>query len=337
MRTPLSLLAALLLVPAIAPAQSSTSATDNPYLRAQRLVNEGDASAGRKLVDSLFTAARPGSAQHAEALYWRAALAATAAEAERDYRRLTVEYPLSPRAEDALLTLAQLELTRREYPQAIRHLERLVQEHARGSSVPRAHYWLGRVHLEQGNLPRACASLASARAATPRSNVELHNQIDFHSQRCLGVDTSGIIADAAPSQAAPVPPVQAPPASTLPAQTAPTSTQRVQTPAASDVTPPRRDSSVPATRPATSPPSSGAAAATQYTVQVAALNTRAQAEELRDKLRTRGYEARVVGVGQLFRVRIGRYATRGAAAAVAGELRQKGISRDAWVAEAESR
>ena len=342
MRTTIPFLAAFLLLPAVAPAQNAASPANDPYLRAQRLVNEGDAVAGRKLVDSLFAATRPGSAQHAEALYWRAALAATAAEAERDYRRLTVEYPLSPRAEDALLTLAQLELTRREYPQAIRHLERLVQEHSRGASIPRAHFWLGRVHLEQGNLPRACASLASARAATPQSNVELHNQIDFHSQRCLGVDVAASIADAAPpspaspasAAAATTQATTAQPPATQPPATQPGITQATTPPAAQTTAQP------PAAQPPTTgtPPASGSSAsAPQFTVQVAALNTRAQAEELRDKLRSRGYDARVVGAGQLFRVRIGRYPSRSAATAVAGELRQKGISRDAWVAEAEAR
>ena len=297
-------------LPVVALAQRSAPATDSLFLRAQRLVNDGEAEAGRRLVDSLFQAAPPGSARQAEALYWRAALAATAAEAERDYRRLTVEYPLSPRSEDALITLAQLEMTRREYPQALRHLERLMQEHPASTAIPRAHFWMGRVHLEQGNLPRACAALASARSATPPANVELHNQIDFHSQRCVGVDIEGIAANDPPA-------VAAPPADTPPPRAAQTATP-------------------PAAAPPT-PASSPASGATQYTVQVAALNTRAQAEELRDKLRERGFEARVVGAGQLFRVRIGRYPSRAAAAAVAADLKQRGISRDAWVAEAESR
>ena len=316
---------ALLALPVPARAQRSAPATDTLFLRAQRLANDGDAEAGRRLVDSLFRAAPPGSARQAEALYWRAALAATAAEAERDYRRLTVEYPLSPRSEDALITLAQLEMTRREYPQALRHLERLVQEYPTSGSVPRAHFWIGRVHLEQGNLPRACASLASARAAASRTNVELHNQIDFHAQRCLGVDAASETVAAAP-------PPQPPPPTTATNPVTPPPTASTST----AVPPPSRDTATP--RPTSgSATASPAAGATQFTVQVAALNTRAQADELRDKLRARGFDARVVGAGQLFRVRIGRYPTRDAAAAVAADLKQRGISRDAWVAEAEAR
>ena len=315
---------ALIALPGLAHAQRTTVASDSLFLHAQRLVNEGDAAGGRRLVDSLFAAAPSGSARQAEALYWRAALAATAAEAERDYRRLTVEYPLSPRSEDALITLAQLEMTRREYPQAIRHLERLVQEHPTSAAIPRAHFWIGRVHLEQGNLPRACASLASARSTAPRANVELHNQIDFHSQRCLGVDTEGTVASGAAAGATQTPPGTSP---TPPAATPPPTAAQ-----------PRRDTAAAAASSrAANTANTAAAGATQYTVQVAALNTRAQADELRDKLRERGLDARVVGAGQLFRVRIGRYPTRAAAAAVASDLAQRGISRDAWVAEAEAR
>ena len=47
-----------------------------------------------------------------------------------------------------------------------------------------------------------------------------------------------------------------------------------------------------------------------FTVQVAAYDTRAAAERLATKLRGQGLEARVVGTGKPFRVRVGRYATR---------------------------
>ncbi len=329
MRTSLPVLL-LALLPTLAAAQGRATpvATDSVFLRAQQLVNEGQGDEGRKLVDSVLATAEAGgeSSQFVEALYWRAALAPTAAEAERDYRRLMVEFPLSRRAEDALITLAQLEMTRRDYALALRHLDRLVREHPESATLPRAHYWMGRVHLDRGDLPRGCASLASARQATPRSNVELHNQIEFHAQRCLGVDTAGIAASDA-SATAQTPRPSSPPAAP---QRTPVASTAANPPANASVSPPANS---PPTSPATTRPTTGV----QFTVQIAALNTRALAEELRDKLRARGYDARVVGAGQLFRVRIGRYGTRAEAAAIAADVRQKGISRDAWVAEAEAR
>src|SRR5437868_15243931 len=90
------------------------SDSDNAALfaRARRLVSDGNGALGRVLVDSALAAATPGTSGYAEALYWRATLAERAADAERDYRQIAVEYPQSPRAVDALVRLAQLDLIR---------------------------------------------------------------------------------------------------------------------------------------------------------------------------------------------------------------------------------
>jgi cell division septation protein DedD len=60
-------------------------------------------------------------------------------------------------------------------------------------------------------------------------------------------------------------------------------------------------------------------------VQVAAFNTRPQANALAERLRGRGYQARVDGTTAPFRVRIGRYPTRGAAAAALQEIKARGM------------
>ncbi len=101
---------------------TDSSVTDTMFLVAQRLVSEGRGAEGRALMDSLLAAAVAGSPKYAEALFWHASLAATAADAERDYRRLSVEFPLSPRAEDALMRLAQMEIARGDRALAMRHL-----------------------------------------------------------------------------------------------------------------------------------------------------------------------------------------------------------------------
>ena len=82
-------------------ASASSASVDTVLQRAESMVDAGRAAAGRALVDSVLTAAAPGTEAYAEALYARASLAATAGDAERDYLRLTVEYSLSPRAPDA--------------------------------------------------------------------------------------------------------------------------------------------------------------------------------------------------------------------------------------------
>lgn len=172
-------------VPGLSQAQSSADSV--AYRRAQTLVNDGNATVGRAIVDSLIARAAPGSNAYAEGLYWRAVLSATASEAEMDYRRVVVDYPLSPRVEDALLRLAQLELARADYDGALQHLNRLTLEHPAGVTRARAGYWTARVLFEKNDVQRACAVNADALAQTNPNDVELRNQISYLNQRCAGV------------------------------------------------------------------------------------------------------------------------------------------------------
>jgi TolA-binding protein len=106
--------------------------TDAVFVRAQQMVTAGQDSAGRAVVDSVLRATTEGTPRYAEALFWRATLSKTAAAAERDYRRIAVEYPLSPRSQDALFRLAQLETTRGDRASARAHLTRIQREHPSG-------------------------------------------------------------------------------------------------------------------------------------------------------------------------------------------------------------
>jgi cell division septation protein DedD len=254
-------------------------------------VREGHGEAGRALVDTLLAAARAGSPAHGQALYWRAALAVDAAEAERGYRRVIVEYPASRWAGDAMLNLAQLELARGDQVQALTHLQRFEREYPGHESRARASFWLARLLFDRKNEPRACAALATARASSSPEDVELRNQIDYYGQRCMGVDTTA-------------------------AAVAPTK------PATPEPTAPAVDSAA-----------RGRASGGNYTVQVAAYDTRADAEALIAKLQARGYTARLASSVRPFRVRIGRYDTRADAVAAQQRLKAKGI--EGFVTETE--
>lgn len=326
----ISLALTTLAAPGSLAAQSTAEPTDALFLRAQRLVAEGRGEAGRALVDSQVAAATPGTPPYAEALYWRASLAADAATAERDYQRLIVEYPLSPRVDEALLRLAQLELARGNRERALERLQRLERERPNSQARARASYWMARIYFETDSAPAACARLEDARRRAPAADAELRNQIEYYAQRCLGVDT----------------------ATTGPG--APSSGVARSTPsAASSATPSARSSAAPgaapraaaANRPNASGARAGVAPATSadgaksaspgYTVQVAAVSSRADAERLARRLATRGYGARVVPLGRLYRVRVGRYATRDAAESAAAGMKAKGIT--VYVTEAEPR
>ncbi len=321
------LIAALL--PAAAIAQGS--AVVNPaYRRAQTLVNDGNPTAGRAVIDSMLSVATQGTNEYAEGIFWRAVLAATAADAEMDYRRIVVDYPQSPRVEDALIRLSQLEIARANYDAAIRHLNTLIVEHPESSSRGRAGYWLARALFDKNDIPGGCAATSDALARTSDDDAELKNQITYLNQRCAGV-----------ALATTPPPTTS--QSTQPQATQPQATSQQQTAAVPPVSSkaPGMVKAPPMVKPVLKPAPEKAVtvekAATgngTYSVQIAAYNVKSQAVAMVAKLKKRGYEARVDGEKAPFRVRIGNYATSGQASAVQRSLKAKQI--DGFVVQADT-
>ncbi|MEW5915912.1 MAG: SPOR domain-containing protein [Gemmatimonadota bacterium] len=153
-------------------------------LRVERLTASGNSAAARVVIDSVLSAAPEGSVDYVEALYWHAVLDSTAAGAERDYLRLVVEYPLSPRASAALLRLSQLELARLARDRARRHLEKLRTDYPDSEHLARANHMAAKMELEDGSPQKACALLEAARAAVAADEVELRNQIVYLHTSC---------------------------------------------------------------------------------------------------------------------------------------------------------
>jgi cell division protein FtsN len=168
----------------LAGAQTSARPLDPVFVRAQTLVSDGNGVAGRALIDSVIAVTQPTARLYPEALFWRASLAANAADAESDYKHIVVDYPLAPQAEDALLRLAQLELARGDREGALGHLQRIPRDYPRSKSLARASYWTARVLLEKNDVPNACAANANALAQADVSEVKLRNQIQYQGQRC---------------------------------------------------------------------------------------------------------------------------------------------------------
>jgi len=328
------------------PATRPLSAKDSIYRRARRLVSEGDGATGRALADSMLRAAEEGTPAYGDALFWRGALAETAADAERDYRRVIVEYPLSPYADDALLSLAELEQARGDRAAAYQHLQRFVREHPMGPARARAGLAAARLAFEQRDVKGGCAMIADARLAAGETDVELRNQIDYHGARCATVTAAAPAptATAAPSTTAPS--VRSSGSPTVVASPPPRSSSSATkvSPASatappSDSPPPRADSGSVRTKTAASPRSAPpvttptakepvtakVAAHGIWTIQLAAYNTRADAEALVRRLAARGVKARISGDAKPFRVRLDYYDTRQDAAARVAELKQRGI------------
>lgn len=299
-----------LLLSVVASAGAAQTTPDAVYARAQALVSEGQGAQGRALVDSMHALTTPGSAARAEALFWRASLAATAADAERDYRAIVVDHATSPRAEDALLRLAQLELARGDRDAALRNLQRLAAEHPNSRNAARTSYWTARVLFDRNDLPGACAASSDALARVAATDIELRNQIEYQHQRCRGVV---VAATNSPAQAAPatVPPREPPPARDI-------------TPSI-PLDPPVQPAASSSAASSAASPAASAAGARSYSVQVAATSTRATAQAIVTRMAGRGYQARIDGTAAPFRVRVGRYDTRAAATRALAEMKAKGI------------
>jgi tetratricopeptide (TPR) repeat protein len=173
---------------AVSIAGAQTSSADAVFARAKQLVVSGNGAAGRVLVDSVLAASTPDSPVYADALYWRAALAASPDDAERDYRRIIVEYPLSPKAGESMYQLAELEAARGDRAGAVDHLQHFVLENPKAEQRPRAYMQLVRLLFEQNDYPHGCSALHDALAAIPKSDVERRNQLDYYSPRCAAND-----------------------------------------------------------------------------------------------------------------------------------------------------
>src|SRR5512133_2896355 len=279
-------------------ASASAQAGTDVFARARRLVNEGDARAGRALVDSALAAATAGSPAYAEALYWRGVLAEEGEAARTDLLRVAIEFPLSARASDALLRLAQLEFTRGDRMAAQRHLDRLEREHPEAPARAAGRYWTGRLLLEDSKPAEACIALRDARRLAPASDVELLNQIAYYARPCDVVEMDAKLrADSVAAD------------STRKAAERSAAGQR-----AAD----RR----------------AAAAKGKWSVQLASYSNRNEALALVKRLAARGVDARVTPA-KPWRVRVGHYQTRAEAAADARKFSTK--RSKALVVEAEDR
>ena len=331
---------ALIFVGSNLSAQTSARPIDPVFTRAQALVSDGNGAAGRALIDSMIAATPPSAPLYPQALFWRASLAASAADAESDYKHIVVDYPLTAQAPDALLRLAQLELARGDRDAALSHLQRIPRDYPNSRSLARANYWIARVFFEKNDLVNGCAANANALARLDSTEIELRNQIQYQGQRCPAPGA----AVAAQSQA----PAQSRPVSQPPRAVAPSDSARVEKPASTEAKPSADTKAVGAETKAKAadaetktiaadtktiaeakqptPPAEAKVAKAEYSVQVAAYKTRGDADKLTENLKNRGYEARVDVSPDWFRVRVGRYASEHAAESKLHEMKAKQLA-----------
>jgi hypothetical protein len=271
--------------PAVAPVVAP--AVERATARARALIDAGEGTDARALLDSLVGVLPRGTMEHAEALYWRAVLAERVSEAERDWKRLVIEVPLSPRAPDALIRLGELDMLRGHPAEARVYFARLLRDFPSGSYRTKGLLWMTRSYFDERNTANGCRALDSLRGVEIPDG-ELRLQSTELQRRC----TSAMLATPAPAPLATPSPAPAP--------------------AAGDR--------------ATADRTTG-----RYSVQLAAYDTRAEAEAAVRRFATQSIDARIDGTEKPFRVRTGYYTTRSAANAALATLKKRG--HDGFVAE----
>lgn len=277
-------------------------AMDRAIARARAAVDAGDGADARAVLDSLVKSAPGGSNDLAEALFWRATLAERMSDAERDWKRLIIEAPLAARASDALVRLGELEMLRGHPADARTYFARVVREFPAPATRARGQLWIAKSYVAQRDMPRACVSLAEA-SATGVPEGELRLQADEMGRQCATVDKK-LIAKAMTDTA--------PPAKVTPVE-APRSAK------------PEPKSAAPAApAPVTKEPTSSVPKGARFSVQLAAFDTRDEAERFVKRLIARDIEARVDGEEKPFRVRVGYFGTRAGANAELAKLKKGG-------------
>jgi cell division septation protein DedD len=305
-----------------------------------------DVATARAIADSLVRVLPAEASVMPEALFAKASIAASAADAEADYSRIVNEYRFAVKVPDALMRLALLEGARNNRDGALRHLDRLLRDHGESAVRSRASLMAGRLRLEMNDPARGCELLAAAWASAGLTERDVKDQAESLGAKCPVSVAARARRDPSPLGILRAPPESVPPAAGL--GTAPTAAARrrqrdsvlaVQAARAAA----RRDSAAKAAavaaaaKPAVKPPaavvatravdsvpvprpaapvakaemtSSPAPAGIRYAVQFAAYNDRPGADQFAETLRRRGIAARVEGTDKPFRVRAGRFTTR---------------------------
>ena len=163
---------------------SVTSARADEVLARVRRYTSSDVSAARLLADSLVTSLPPGSAALPAALFAKASIAPSAAEAERDYSRVVNEFRFAPQVPDALMRLALLESARNNRTGALKNLDRLLRDHSDAAVRSRASLLAGRLRMEAGDPARACDLLAAAYASAGNAERDVRDQAESIGASC---------------------------------------------------------------------------------------------------------------------------------------------------------
>ncbi len=274
-----------------------SSAVSQAVARARGLLDNGKGDSARVVLDSLVTHVEAGSEDLAEALFWRAALSENTGEAARDWKRVVIDVPLSPRVPDALLRLGELDMLRGRTTEARAYLTRILLDYADAPQRVKAMIWIARSHFDDRNTVKACEATDALRGeSVPEGELQL--QVGELQVRCRTAATATAGEGTATAGEGPA------------TAGGGTATAGGGTASAGGGTAGAGEGT--------------ATAGVRFSVQLAAYDTRAQASALVARLAKRGIKARVDGDRRPFRVRVGRFESRADAAAMLARLKKQG-------------
>jgi tetratricopeptide (TPR) repeat protein len=190
----------LILALALALATTTASAQTDARLRtAVQLAAEGLPDSATAIVNGLLAVTPVSDPLYPEILYTQGSIARTTTEMQRAFKKVAVEYPSSPWADDALLRLAQMDFAARNYAGTVRGAEQIRGNDPSSPLIPAAAYWAARAEFEQGRTAEGCAWITRG-LASESADVEAKNRLEFLQGRC---SAGGDTAAAAPSPAVP--------------------------------------------------------------------------------------------------------------------------------------
>jgi cell division septation protein DedD len=170
-----------------------------------RRYTTSDVATARAIADSLVRVLPAEASVMPEALFAKASIAASAADAEADYSRIVNEYRFATKVPDALMRLALLEGARSNRAGALRHLDRLLRDHSESAVRSRASLMAGRLRLEMNDPARGCELLAAAWASAGLTERDVKDQAES-----LGAKCPGSVADRAQRDPSPLGILRAP-------------------------------------------------------------------------------------------------------------------------------
>jgi cell division septation protein DedD len=301
-------LAAALAGAAGAPAPAAAQ-THPQLVAAVRLAQDARGDSARAQVGRMLAATPPADTLYPQILYTMGMISTTTEEMRGHFQRVVVEHSTSKWADQSLYRLAQIAYASGDYAGAARQLGRIRDDYPTSPLIPHAAYWGAQAQMKAGDLVAACEWVDGGLAKVGQ-DADMRRQLESAKrERCGAAQLAAARAEKAKEDSADAADRAAEGATPTAVTAASDQTRSADAPA--------RDT---APRPAIGAPRPGSSG---WQVQIAAVGTRGAGEELLAKLRKAGFDGLLVQEGGLYKVRVGGFASRAAAAGASQKIKTK--------------